>query len=272
MNNILCSTGALIGRPNGRNYKLLKEFSKRLTCDGFEFMMYSVWYDNFEEIICYLQEMEAYIPVVHCEKHIGEVISINDDIELKDALHRFEINCKIASQIKASSIVVHLWDGITSDQNFENNLKAYEWLYDISSKYGIDLLVENVVCNYKNPMERWCKLIERYPEIKFIFDTKMAAFHHQMELLYSNQYEWLWKGEHIKHLHINDYDGDYMEWSKLRTLPIGQGHIDFDRFFNFIKEKNYSGKYTVEATAFDKTGKVDFDMLNGCFEYIRKNM
>ncbi len=36
MCKILCSTGALIGKPNNRDYKLLKDLSKQLTCDGFE--------------------------------------------------------------------------------------------------------------------------------------------------------------------------------------------------------------------------------------------
>lgn len=41
MNQILCSTGALIGIPNGRDYRLLEKLSGKLNCDGYEFMMYS---------------------------------------------------------------------------------------------------------------------------------------------------------------------------------------------------------------------------------------
>ena len=41
MHQILCSTGALIGRPNGRDYRLLKQFCPQLDCDGFEFILYS---------------------------------------------------------------------------------------------------------------------------------------------------------------------------------------------------------------------------------------
>ena len=40
MHNVYCSTGALIGRPNGRDYKLLADCAKRIECDGFEFLMY----------------------------------------------------------------------------------------------------------------------------------------------------------------------------------------------------------------------------------------
>lgn len=86
---ILCSTGALIGRPNNRDYKLLKDLSKQLNCDGFEFMMYSSWYDEVETLIEALKSMKLYVPVVHCEKHIGEAISKG---EFDEAYRRFNIN------------------------------------------------------------------------------------------------------------------------------------------------------------------------------------
>ena len=74
MCEILCSTGTMIGRPNGRNFRLLETFSRQLECDGFEFMMYSSWYDEVEALIVELKAMQLYIPVMHCEKHIGEAI------------------------------------------------------------------------------------------------------------------------------------------------------------------------------------------------------
>ena len=46
MHRILCSTGALIGRPNGRDFRLLYGAADRLRCDGFEFMMYESWYEK----------------------------------------------------------------------------------------------------------------------------------------------------------------------------------------------------------------------------------
>ena len=57
MNRILCSTGALIGRPNGRDYRLLEECVRRLECDGFEFMMYSTWYDQADALTAFLKEL-----------------------------------------------------------------------------------------------------------------------------------------------------------------------------------------------------------------------
>lgn len=271
MNQILCSTGALIGRPNGRNYRLLEKLSRELTCDGYEFMMYSSWYEETEEIIDFLLQTNLNIPVMHCEKHIGEIIGINKEGSLPEALWKFEKNCDIAKRIGARKLVIHLWDGQTSDQNFENNLRAYGELEAVAKEYGLDLLVENVVCNKMNPMTRWCELAKEYPDILFIFDTKMAAFHEQLPLIYEKEYEWLWEEGQIRHLHINDYGGGYMDWAKLKTLPIGSGHIDFAQFFHFIREKKYTGDFTVEATAFDReTGEVDSAMLNRCFATIRE--
>ena len=122
-------------------------------------------------------------------------------------------------------------------------------------------------------MTHWCELAERYPDIHFIYDTKMAAFHEQLLRTYEPSDAWLWEEGRIRHLHINDYDGGYMEWSKLKALPVGEGHIDFPQFFHFIREKKYAGDFTVEATAFDrKTGEIDVVMLNRCFEKIRSMM
>lgn len=270
MNQILCSTGALIGIPNGRDYRLLEKLSGQLTCDGYEFMMYSSWYEETEEIADFVKQAGLNIPVMHCEKHIGEYISRNEDGDLAEAIWKFEKNCELAKKIGAGKLVIHLWDGQTSDQHFANNLRGYRELEAVAGEYAIDLLVENVVCNQRDPMTNWCELADRYPNIQFIFDTKMAAFHEQLPLLYEKEYAWLWERQYIRHLHINDYGGGYMDWENLRTLPIGEGHIDFGEFFGFIKKKNYSGDFTVEATAFNReTGEIDAAMLNGCFDAIR---
>ena len=104
-------------------------------------------------------------------------------------------------------MVLHLWDGRTSDTAFHNNLHYYAALDQIAHNYDIDLCVENVVCTTDHPIKHFCALRQHYPKIHFVFDTKMAAFHQQLELLYEKEYEWLWKHEHIRHYHLNDYAG-----------------------------------------------------------------
>ena len=64
MCQVLCSTGALIGMPNNRNYKLLKQLQGKLSCDGYEFMMYSSWYGKADKIADYLQSIGLFTPVM----------------------------------------------------------------------------------------------------------------------------------------------------------------------------------------------------------------
>ena len=270
MSEILCSTGALIGRPNGRDYRLLKTLSGQLACDGFEFMMYDTWYEEVDQLLDTLLGLKLYIPVMHCEKRIGEAISKGGEENFQKALGLFAMNCRIARRLEAGKIVVHLWDGVTSDQYFANNIAAYDWMRDLAKQYELELLVENIVCSQEDPFKRWCQLAQVYPDIHFIFDTKMAAFHKQLELLYQEEYAWLWKKGHICHYHVNDYAGGYKDWPNLRTLPIGKGHIDFDRFFAHIRKSGYDGTFTVEATAFGADGVVDTAMLNEQFTWIRR--
>ena len=270
MHQILCSTGALIGRPNGRDYRLLKQFQPQLDCDGFEFMLYNTWYDQIEELTAFLKTIQLHIPVVHCEKSLSEHISAGGDEELREAFRLFEINCSVAEALGAEKMVFHLWNGIISDSNFESNLRAYPELRERAEKHGLTLLVENVVCNGTDPMTHWAELYQQYPDIRFVFDTKMADFHRQLELLYQPEYDWLWKEGHIQHYHVNDYDGGYKDWSNLKVLPLGKGHIDFERFFQFVKQTGYTGGFTFEATGFDKTGTVNIRNLNEQFALARK--
>lgn len=271
MNRILCSTGALIGMPNNRDFTLIKKFAPKLECDGFEFMMYSTWYNQVETLINELKNTNLNFPVMHCEKHIGEDLGRNEDGNYNIAKEKFTINCEIAKEIGAKKIVMHLWNGQYSDATIENNIKGYGEINRIANHYGVELLIENVVCNHKSPMEHWKTLLEKYPDIKFIFDTKMAAFHSQLEEIYKKENSHLWNS-HIRHLHINDYAGGYKDWGNLRTLPINKGNINFNKFFAFTNQIQYHGEYTVEATAFSDDGSIDFDMLNNCFKYIKNSI
>ena len=269
MQKILCSTGALIGRPNGRDYRLLKQFCPQLDCDGFEFILYSTWYDQIDALTAFLKEIRLNIPVMHCEKSMAEHITRGGEEELEEAFRKFEINCRLAEAVGAEKMVLHLWNGEISDSRFENNLNAWPELNRRANAHGLTLLTENVVCR-KDPMSHWVELYKAYPEIRFVFDTKMADFHRQLDLLYQPEYDWLWKENHILHYHVNDYGGGYMDWGNLKVLQLGKGHIDFDRFFRFVKETGYRGDFTFEGTGFDQTGHVNLQNLNDQFALARK--
>lgn len=259
---ILCSIGAFIGRVNGRNHKLIIEYAKKINSDGFEFLMYNSWYDRIDEILKDLKNSGIKFPVFHADKSIGELISRNEEGDVDLAAQLFRENCIMANELKSDKLVLHLWGGIHSDKNIQINTCQYSVLNEIAKEHQILLTVENVVCNQKNPMLHINNLRIHYPNISFTFDTKMAAFHNELELIYEKESEWLFTENKISHIHINDYCGNYMDWNNLRALHIGEGSIDFIRFFQFLKQENYTGTYTVESTSMNKDGSIDIDKLN----------
>lgn len=254
---VLCSTGAFIGKVNGRNYKLIIENAQKIHCDGFEFMLYPSWYDVMDQLVYDLKATDIEFPIVHVDKQVGEMISRNENNDIESALEIFDKNCRIAKVLGSEKLVLHLWGGIPSDRDINNNIEQFEKLNAISKNYDLLLTVENVVCNQQNPMIHLQALKRCYPNISFTFDTKMAAFHSQLPLVYEKEWEWLWEGNHIRHLHINDYSGGHMDWGCLKALHIGEGNIDFDKFFTFLRSKSYSDTITVESTSMRKDGSIE---------------
>ena len=267
---LFCSTGALIGLANGRNYRLLEEIVPHIDCEGFEFMMYSTWYEEEEEIVKVLQGLPASFPVTHVENRIAEKIARRGDGDWEEAFEKFHANCRIAKAIGSKLLVMHLWSGTISDSRMENNLEAYPLLKSIAGEYGLRLTVENVVCNQRSPMVHLKELQEKDQEVLFTFDTKMADFHKELDLVYEKEWEWLFSEKHVAHLHINDHQGEYMDWSNLRALPIGEGTIDFKRFFDFIRTWDYAGNITYEASGLMPSGEVDYDKINKSLRIIRE--
>lgn len=270
MNRILCSTGAVVGRPNGRDITLLRRCIDELDCDGYEFMMYETWYDRMDEVLGYVAALPVTVPVVHVEKQVGELLSRGGEEDIAEARRRFELNCRAAEMLGAGLLVLHLWNGVESDRRIEGNMAQYPALRAMAEARGLTLTIENVVCNTQDPMTHMRTLADLHPDVSFTFDTKMAAFHGQLTRLYSDSSRWLM--ERVRHMHINDYGGGYMDWANLRTLHPGQGRVDFERLFAFLRSVSYAGDFTIEATSFDRTGAIDFAALRRSIGLIRELM
>lgn len=265
MHRVLCSTGALITKRNGRDYELLRTIVPQIECDGLEFMMYQSWHDRTDALKRVLSDFP--VPVFHMTKQIGEWISQGN---LTDAEPMFRADCELAQSIGARLLVLHLWSGLASDQHIERNIAAYPVLREIAAQHGLLLTVENVVCNTRDPMTHLRALAEAYPDIAFTFDTKMAAFHSQLDALYAPENAWLLP--HIAHFHVNDYGGGHMDWKHMSALALGQGKVDFERFFAFVRQMGYRGDFTCEATAVREDGSVNDADMNASLMRIRREV
>ena len=70
----------------------------------------------------------------------------------------------------------------------------------MSDKAGIELLVENVICNTNSPLYNMDLVAKHYSDAGFVYDTKMAEFHDQTMKLFSTEYEYIVKEGRIRHL------------------------------------------------------------------------
>ena len=187
MNKVFCSTGALLGWPNNRDYNLLKQCKSKIDCDGYEFMMYDNWRSEMDRLKSVVTGIGLSYPIFHIEKDIGNLISRNNDGDVEKAFELFEINCELASEIGSSRLVLHLWGGIDSDKDITNNINCYKELRQIADSYNLVLTIENVVCNVGDPMSHLRELSEKYSDINFTFDTKMSEFHNQTSDIYLDE-------------------------------------------------------------------------------------
>lgn len=262
MRRILCSTGALITAKNNRDYRLLREMTPKIKCDGYEFLMYDSWYPEWEKVAREVAGMNLQIPVLHADKGIGEAISRGEEGDNERALELFEINCRLAQRLGAEKLVLHLWGGLSSDSHIEDNIRQYVLLKEIAVRYGLLLTVENVVCNREDPLTHLRSLADVDPGAAFTLDVRFAKFHDQLDSVFSGEYGWLWKGA-VQHIHISDYCGGFMEWEKLNAaLHPGEGKIDFEKLGADLKRVGYDNTITLESTSVLSDGRVDLEKLN----------
>ena len=260
------SSGAFIGRTNGFSPDGFLSFCREFDCDGFEFMLYRAWYPELDAILSRFLETGLSFPTLHCDKMIGEGFSSGDSEERAHALALFRENCRAAAKLGSRLLVFHLWNGLPSDRNFPRHLDALGDLYAIAAEYDLTLTVENVICAVSDPLSRLSKIARFYPAARFTYDTKMAAFHDQVNEIATPARRPL--AERIAHVHLNDFGGVPGDFSDLRVLHLGEGRIDFAPFLSLLSEIDYSGAVTLECSCL-KAGELFPDKMGASIKKAR---
>ena len=96
---ILPSTGAFIGRVNGRDPRAFLGIADRLDTDACEFMMYESFYGREEAVLSDFMATGLSFPVFHIEKRVGEYVGLGGEEDLSEARRRFLVNCRAAARL-----------------------------------------------------------------------------------------------------------------------------------------------------------------------------
>lgn len=266
---ILCSTGTIVGKANGFDYRLILKYRNEIEADGFELMMLKAFYGNLPLIASELNAGGVSIDAIHFEKDITALLGLGDADDREEGLRLFTENAEMGYMVGAKKAVFHLWDGRFSPERVEMAVSLLDVLYEICEKRGISLLVENVPCK-TSPYETIRRMAQTYPCAKFTFDTRHASFRGESDLFLESP---LWRSQ-IGHIHVSDYSGETVAHMWGVTRPIlhpGEGIIDFDAFFDRMPP--YAGDtLTLESPVMRSDGTHDIEKLNRTLRFLHEKM
>jgi sugar phosphate isomerase/epimerase len=265
---ILPSTGAFIGRVNGRDHRPLLSVIDTITAEAYEFMMYESFYGREEAVLSDFLSTGLAFPVFHIEKRVGELIGLGGEEEEREARERFLKNCRAAARLGAETLVFHLWNGLPSDRAFSRHLAFFGECDRVAREHGLLLTVENVVCAVGDPHAHFAELLAAYPDIAFTFDTKMAAFHRGERGFFTSAAT-APLAARVRHIHFNDYNGVPGDFSKLAVLHLGEGNIDIARFAAGLRAVGYHGTVTLECGCMRPDGTLTPEKMNASLALAR---
>lgn len=256
---ILCSTGVLTRDPEQTDHKAILEHAARLGAAGYEVLLYEAWYGHLDEVIEELRTSDLSFPAVHADKAIGAGLGSADADEAEEALATLEVNCRAAAALGAETLVLHLWELPTGDQELERNLDRLPACLDMADAYGITLTVETIPGIDGTPLANIRLALERDPRCRVTLDSEFLGFHGQLGE--SVAADWLWADNHVRHVHLKDFDGRLRDASGRRYLLPGEGTLDLQGFLAGLVERGYAGAFALEASAITQRGELDDNRL-----------
>ncbi len=265
---LLCSTGAFSRSPDYIDYHAALQYGPQLDIDGLELMFYTPWYERIEAIAHTLQQSGLRFPVMHTEKNIGVALGKFDAEERERGVQWLSENCRLASLLGTKVLVLHLWGWPELDDHLENNLASLSQCLDTTEQHGLALAIETIPCRHADPLSNVQRALEKDNRCHIALDTEFLAQSNQLDEVFTSA--WLWSQQRISHTHIKDFDGHlFTPDGKRRYLHPGEGTINFEHFFDRLKQHNYEGYVSLESPAIDMNGYVDVNRLQESLRLIK---
>jgi sugar phosphate isomerase/epimerase len=244
----LLSTGAVTRYPEFPDHRRILEHELPFEL---ELGMSSGWDEHVIDDLAGLRFRTA-----HAEKPIGATLS-----GAEPAFDRFALNCRIASELGAELLVLHLWELPDGDRYLERNLGRLPALLDTAEEHGLSLAVETIPSSVGSPVDNALRACERDERCLVTVDTEFLALHGQLDRAAE-------LGDRIAHVHAKDFDPEVWAarpWN--RYLIPGEGTIDVD---GFLASLPFDGTVTLEASAVREDGSIDRRRLEKCFSWLRR--
>jgi len=243
----LLPTGSITRNPDFTDHARIRQF---VPAGELELSIYGGW---DESVIDELQGLP--FVTAHADKRTGATLSTDEP-----DIARFALDCRIARELGAGLVVLHLWELPDGDRHLERNLDRLPALLDIAEEHGLTLAVETIPCTAGTPIDNVRRACERDPRCRVTLDTEFLAAHGQLE-------DALDLGELIAHVHVKDFHPDVWNTKPRRYLLPGEGVLDLD---GFLARLPYDGTVTLEMSAVRDDGTIDADRLDLASAWLRR--
>jgi len=265
---VLCSTGVLTRGPDQTDHKTILEHAPKLGAAALELALYSQWYGHLDEVVDDLGKADLTFQTLHADKAIGSGLGSEDPDEAEEALALLEVNCRAAAALGAKTLVLHLWELPTGDEQIERNLERLPSCLDTAEAYNVALTAETVPGRAGTTLSNIRLALERDARCGVTLDTEFLGFHG--ELAESIAAEWLWADGRVRHVHLKDFKGRLREQGRRRYLLPGEGTLDLQGFLDGLRLRGYGGSVALEASALTPTGELDQARLDQVAAAVRQ--
>ena len=265
---LLCSSGAFGRYPVLIDHLDIARYASPLPIDGVEIMYYPEWTPRVEEIATDLLATGLCFPALHVEKNAAPAMLSADATERAQGRAWLAGSCYLGKLVGAHVAIFHLWGSPGSDEQIERNLSILSECIDIAEAYGMELAVETIPCVKSTPLAVIQRVVERDRRSKVALDTEFLAIHNQIEQALNSA--WLWSPGLVRHIHLKDYDGQqYTPEGYRRYLHPGEGKLDFAQIFARLKQLQFSGNLSLEASVVSPDYTRDSAKLLSSMEHLR---
>lgn len=243
----LLPTGAVTRNPDFTDHHRVRQFAPT---GELELSIYGSWDESVIEELHGLPFVTA-----HADKRTGSTLSTDEP-----DIARFELDCRIARELGAGLVVLHLWELPDGDRYLARNLDRLPGLLDIAEENGLELAVETIPCTLGTPVDNVLRACERDPRCRVTVDTEFLAVHDEIDRVHE-------LAGRIAHVHIKDFDPALWNTKPRRYLLPGEGVLDID---GFLRELQYDGTVTLEVSAVQEDGSIDAERLEAASAWLRR--
>ncbi|HEX2033957.1 MAG TPA: sugar phosphate isomerase/epimerase family protein [Chloroflexota bacterium] len=254
---VACSTGTLARFPSGGDPATLAAYLRQIEADAVEVLFYGRWREDLRGAADALRRCGHPIPVVHAEKNLGGAFGSADPDARADGHRRFLDALRLAEQLGARKLVLHLWDRPDSDRFLDRNLDALAALLPRARDAGITTCVETIPCDASNPVDNVRRCLEHFGvtrpggDLAVTLDLEFLGWHDCVERALGSAFGApVGAPALVADVHVRDYDGQpFAADGRRRYLDPGDGRLDFPAIFGALVRQGFNGPFTYEGAA-----------------------